>query len=101
MALGFGPTRSDRGREPQVADKKTKHLLHRVNFRDPSSGDVVTFGPGDDLPAYASEELDKPQFRSYWTDNEKQSQVVARSLHLAAELAAAQAEQAALIEQGN
>ncbi len=64
-----------------------KHLLYHVNFRDPSSGEVVTFGPGDKLPAFASEELDKPEFRSYWTEDVKQSRAVARRMQLARELA--------------
>ncbi len=67
-----------------------KHLLYPVNFRDPDSGEVVTFGPGDKLPAYASEELDKPAFRSYWTEDAKQSRAVARRMQLARELAETQ-----------
>ncbi len=64
-----------------------KHLLYPVNFRDPGSGEVVTFEPGDKLPTFASEELDKPQFRSYWTEDAKQSRAVARRMKLARELA--------------
>ncbi len=75
-----------------------KHLLYPVNFRDPESGDVVTFRPGDKLPAYASKELDKPTFRSYWTSNVKQSRAIGRSMQLAREFAAAQAEARALTE---
>ncbi len=68
-----------------------KHLLYHVNFRDPSSGEVVTFGPGDKLPAYASKELDKPQFRSYWTDDADRSRGVALRMQLARQIAEADA----------
>ncbi len=67
-----------------------KHLLYPVNFRNPESGEVMTFGPGDKLPAYASEELDKPAYRSYWTEDAAESKRVARRMQLARELAETQ-----------
>ncbi len=75
-----------------------KHLLYPVNFRDPDSGDVVTFGPGDRLPAYASAVLDDGRYRSYWTHNAKQSRAIARTAQLAREFAEAEAESRALAE---
>ncbi len=63
----------------------TKHLLYPVNFRDPESGEVVTFGPGDRLPTYASAVLDDPRYRSYWTDDAKLSKRVAQRLNPPAE----------------
>ncbi len=68
-----------------------KHLLYPVNFRDPESGEVVTFGPGDKLPAYAVAELDDPRFRSYWTDDAAQSKAVAKRMQLARDMAEAEA----------
>ncbi len=68
-----------------------KHLLYHVNFRDPSSGEVVTFGPGDKLPGYANAVLDDPRYRSYWTEDAVRSQLIARSMEAAAVWAQAQA----------
>ncbi len=54
--------------------------MYPVNFRDPATGEVVTFNPGDKLPVYAAGVLDDPRYGDYWTSMEDLSKRVAQRL---------------------